>query len=108
MKRRFFMSISHSGPAPTGTITFLFTDIEGSTGLWEQYPTAMKSALHRHDSILRDAVVANQGYVFKTVGDACCAAFQTATQAIGGALQAQQALRAEEWGEVGSIRVRVA
>ena len=63
---------------PTGTVTFLFTDIEGSTKRWEQYPQAMSVALARHDDILRQAIEANGGYVFKTVGDAFCAAFPTA------------------------------
>ena len=60
---------------PSGTITFLFTDIEGSTKLWEQHPEAMRLALARHDELLRQAIEDNNGYVFKTVGDAFCAAF---------------------------------
>ena len=58
---------------PFGTITFLLRDIEGSTRLWEQYPQAMKSSLTRHDHILRTAIEAQGGSVFKTVGDAFCA-----------------------------------
>ena len=93
---------------PTGTITFLFTDIEGSTRLWEQYPTAMKPALHRHDSIVREAIEANQGYVFKMVGDAFCAAFLTPHDALGAALSAQLSLHAERWDDItGPIRVRI-
>ncbi len=61
-----------SGP-PTGTVTFLFTDIEGSTKRWEQYPQQMKAALQRHDHILRSAIEQHNGHVFKTVGDAFCA-----------------------------------
>ena len=60
---------------PTGTVTFLFTDIEGSTRLWEQHPEAMGAALARHDALLGAAIAAHRGYVFKTVGDAFCAAF---------------------------------
>jgi Adenylate and Guanylate cyclase catalytic domain len=60
---------------PTGTVTFLFTDIEGSTKLWENDPEAMQASLARHDQILADAIDANEGHVFKTVGDAFCAAF---------------------------------
>ena len=67
---------------PSGTVTFLFTDIEGSTRLWEQHPEAMKTALARHDHILRGAMEANNGYVFKTIGDAFCAAFSTAPEAV--------------------------
>ena len=84
---------------PTGTITFLFTDIEGSTKRWEQYPQAMQMALARHDELLRAAVESHRGYVFKTVGDAFCAAFPTANEAIDAALVAQRALEAEEWGK---------
>jgi class 3 adenylate cyclase len=53
---------------PTGTVTFLFTDIEGSTKLWEKDPEAMPAALARHDEILRGAIESNLGFVFKTVG----------------------------------------
>jgi class 3 adenylate cyclase len=58
---------------PTGTVTFFFTDIEGSARLWERHPQAMQSALSRHDDILREAIEERGGYVFKTVGDAFCA-----------------------------------
>ncbi|MCW5849426.1 MAG: tetratricopeptide repeat protein [Anaerolineae bacterium] len=77
---------------PTGTVTFLFTDIEGSTKLWERYPDAMKVALARHDAILRQAIESHNGYVFKTVGDAFCAAFTRATDALAAVFEAQQAL----------------
>ena len=59
---------------PTGTITFLFTDIEGSTRLWQMLPDAMPHALKRHDAILRSAIESRGGAVFRTVGDAFCAA----------------------------------
>ena len=91
---------------PTGTVTFLFTDIEGSTKLWEKYPDGMKSALVRHDEILRAAIEAHGGYVFKTVGDAFCAAFGTAPDALEATLEAQRALSTEEWGETGPLKVR--
>jgi predicted ATPase/class 3 adenylate cyclase len=93
---------------PTGTVTFLFTDIEGSTKLWEQHTSAMQKALARHDEILRDAIEKHAGYVFKTVGDAFCAAFPTAPGALEAALEAQRTLLSEEWGETGSLRVRMA
>ena len=73
---------------PTGTVTFLFTDIEGSTTLWEQYPEAMRPALARHDAILREAIRAHGGHVFKTMGDALCAAFSTAPEALAAAADA--------------------
>ncbi len=55
---------------PTGTITFLFTDIEGSTTLWERQPEAMKAALARHDTLLKQAIEEQGGYILKTVGNA--------------------------------------
>src|SRR5438105_13007385 len=98
---------------PSGTVTFLFTDIEGSTARWEEHPDAMRAALARHDAILREAIEANGGYVFKTMGDAFCAAFPTALQALQAALQAQRALSAEDWDTLfrvprSTFRVRMA
>lgn len=84
---------------PAGTVTFLFTDIEGSTKLWEKHPDAMQAALARHDAILRGAIEKNRGCVFKTVGDAFCAAFPTALDGLNAALAAQRALNLESWGE---------
>lgn len=78
---------------PFGTVTFFFTDIEGSTRLWEQHPDAMRLALARHDSLLRAAIETYGGSVFKTIGDAFCAAFPTATQALDAALLGQQHLQ---------------
>jgi class 3 adenylate cyclase len=69
---------------PTGTVTFLFTDIEGSTKMWERHAQAMSEALAHHDEILQKAIENHGGYVFKTVGDAFCAAFPTATDALEG------------------------
>jgi class 3 adenylate cyclase len=92
---------------PTGTVTFLFTDIEGSTRLWEKYPEAMKPVLARHDAILRGAVEANYGHVVKTTGDGCHAVFETVADAINTALAAQQALNAEAWEEIGPQALRV-
>ncbi|MCC6791495.1 MAG: adenylate/guanylate cyclase domain-containing protein, partial [Thermomicrobiales bacterium] len=93
---------------PTGTVTFLFTDLEGSTQRWQQYPTAMGPALARHDRLVRDAISAHGGVVFKTVGDAVCAAFATAPAAVAGALTAQRALYSEPWGSTGPLRARMA
>ncbi len=97
---------------PSGTVTFLFTDIEGSTRLWDQYPQAMKAALSTHDTLLREAIEANGGYVFKTLGDGFCAAFSSTPDALRAALAGQRALNAYDWegagvGE-GAIRTRIA
>src|SRR5438128_9316045 len=94
--------------APTGTVTFLFTDIEGSTTRWEHHPEAMRTALARHDALLRSVITSQGGYVFKMVGDAVYAAFALPADAVSAALTAQRALAAEEWGEVGPLRVRMA
>ena len=93
---------------PTGTVTFLFTDIEGSTRMWERSPQAMQAALARHDEILKRAIEERGGYVFKTVGDAFCCAFWTATDALDAALEVQRTLFDEEWQETGPLRVRMA
>ena len=68
---------------PTGTVLFLFTDIEGSTRLWEQYPKAMQTALARHDLLLTQAVETHGGQLFKKMGNQCCAAFAMAPAALG-------------------------
>jgi predicted ATPase/class 3 adenylate cyclase len=92
---------------PTGTVSFLFTDIEGSTRLWETDPTAMRVALARHDEILRAAIEQHGGVVFKTVGDAFCAAFSRAGEALAAAIDAQRGLAQEAWpGSIDRIRVR--
>jgi class 3 adenylate cyclase len=77
---------------PTGTVTFLFTDIEGSTRLWEEQPEAMRASLPRHDALLREAIETNNGFVFKTMGDQFCAAFAAASDALDAALALQQSL----------------
>ena len=89
-------------------MTFLFTDIEGSTKLWEQFPETMRTALARHDFLLRDAIEANGGVVFKTVGDAFCAAFVAASDALAAATAAQVSLGCEPWTDPISIRARMA
>lgn len=80
---------------PSGTVTFLFTDIEGSTGLWQQHPAAMPDTLARHHAIMRKAIESNSGYVFQIVGDGFYAAFATACDAVNAALAAQRALGLE-------------
>ena len=82
---------------PSGTVTFLFTDLEGSTRLWEQQPDAMRPALARHDAIVRDAIEGHAGYVVKTTGDGFHAAFGTAHDAVDAAVAAQLALGEEPW-----------
>ena len=77
---------------PTGTVTFLFTDIEGSTALWERDRGAMQTAVDRHLDLLDTAIASHHGIHFKTVGDAVQAAFPTAPDAVAAALDAQRAL----------------
>src|SRR5215211_3518135 len=93
---------------PKGIVTFLFTDVEGSTKLWERDPEAMSQALSRHDELLRDAVEAHGGFVFKTVGDAFYATFPSAPEAVEAAFDAQSFLLSEGWEETGPLRVRMA
>lgn len=92
---------------PSGTVTFLFTDIEGSTRLWLEKPGAMAVAHPRHNEIVRSAIQANRGYLVDIVGDAFCAAFHTAQDGLNAALTAQRGLHAESWGDAGPIRVRM-
>jgi predicted ATPase/class 3 adenylate cyclase len=93
---------------PTGTVTFVFTDIEGSTERWDRDRTAMQTALRRHDELMRSAIVQSGGYVFKTVGDAFCAAFRRPEDAVAAMLFAQSVLSDEDFTAVGGLRVRVA
>jgi len=92
---------------PSGTVTFLFTDIEGSTLLSQIQPEAMKHALARHHTILRTAIESNNGYVFQIVGDSFSAAFRNALDGLNAALTGQRGLRDEPWGETGPIHVRM-
>jgi predicted ATPase/class 3 adenylate cyclase/Tfp pilus assembly protein PilF len=93
---------------PSGTVTFLFTDVEGSTRRWEHDSPAMLEIVERHFALLDEAIVANNGVRFKTIGDAIQAAFPTAPDALRAAVNAQRALVAEDWGELGPISVRMA
>jgi predicted ATPase/class 3 adenylate cyclase len=92
---------------PNDTIAFLFTDIEGSTRLWEQFPEAMKDALGRHDAILRGAIEGAGGEVVKTTGDGMMAVFGGAIEAVTASLEAQRALARETWAETGPLRMRM-
>jgi DNA-binding NarL/FixJ family response regulator/class 3 adenylate cyclase len=87
------MSSNH----PSGTVTFLFTDIEDSTRLWEQHPQEMLVAHARHNQILREAIESTNGYIFQVIGDAFCSAFHTAGDAVHAAVKSQLDLHAEKW-----------
>jgi predicted ATPase/class 3 adenylate cyclase len=91
---------------PTGTVTFLFTDIEGSTLLAQQYPGTWESIRERHQTILRSAMQAHNGCIFQMVGDAFCVAFSTVGDGLNGAVDAQRRLQQEEWEQV-SLKVRM-
>jgi predicted ATPase/class 3 adenylate cyclase/Tfp pilus assembly protein PilF len=93
---------------PSGIVTFLFTDIEGSTRLWEADRAVMLGAARRHDELLGEAVAAHDGVLFKHVGDMVQAAFARAADAVAAAVAAQRALAAEPWTETGPIRARMA
>ena len=89
---------------PTGTVTFLFTDIEGSTKIAHEQREAWPNLQKRHHAILRAAIEANNGYVFQIIGDAFCAAFHQPGDALRAALKAQRDLQAEDWGST-ALRV---
>ena len=91
---------------PSGTVTFLFTDIEGSTKLAQQYPDQWELLRARHHAILQSVVDANNGYVFQIIGDAVCAAFHTAGDALHAAIEGQHKLQTEDWGDM-PIKVRM-
>jgi len=94
------------GTIPTGTVTFLFTDIEKSTVYAREYPQAWEVSQARHHAILRKSVETNGGYLFQTIGDAVCAAFHNPDDAIKAALDGQAGLQNEEWGDF-TVRVRM-
>lgn len=92
---------------PTGTVTFLFTDLEGSTRHWEERPDAMRAALERHDAIVRTAIESHGGYVFSTGGDGFGATFGRVSDALAAATEAQVALEAEDWPHEAALSVRM-
>ena len=92
---------------PSGTVTFLFTDIEGSTQLARQHPDTMPAALARHHAILNEAIEDNEGYLFRTLGDEFEVAFATAQQALAAVLTAQRELQRADWCATGPLRVRM-
>ncbi|MEO6695802.1 MAG: adenylate/guanylate cyclase domain-containing protein, partial [Ignavibacteria bacterium] len=91
---------------PSGDITFLFTDIEGSTKLAQDFPETLEAALEIHHSILQNAVDANNGFVFEIVGDAFCCAFENAYDAVKAAVDTQIKLANEKWNDA-VIKVRI-
>jgi predicted ATPase/class 3 adenylate cyclase len=93
--------------SPSGTVTFLFTDIEGSTRLWEDAPTAMRDGLARHDEALRWAIETHNGYVFSTGGDGFAAAFDRAGDGLAAAVDAQLAFNDEAWPDGLVVKVRM-
>ena len=108
------LSLEIAGPPgeneriPSGIVTLLFTDIAGSTQLWERHPEKMDKALKRHDELLRSAIEGSGGHVFKTVGDGFCASFFTASDGVRAAVSSQRLLFAEPWPEETRFRVRMA
>jgi class 3 adenylate cyclase len=92
---------------PSGTVTFLFTDLESSTRLWEEQPAAMSEALARHDEILRDAVEDHEGIVLARVGDGIAAVFVSAPHAVAAAVEVQRLMAAEPWTDTGPLRARM-
>ena len=93
---------------PTGTVVFLFSDIEGSTRRWERYGQAMRDALRRHDEILRSEIESRRGYIFKTMGDSFCAAFWTLGEALHAAVEAQRRIGLEHFEAIDGLHVRMA
>jgi predicted ATPase/class 3 adenylate cyclase len=91
---------------PSGTVTFLFTDIEGSAELAQKYPDAMPALMARHHAILHQAIGAHRGFVFEITGDAFGVAFFTASDALQAALDAQRSLQHEAW-QPAPIKVRM-
>ena len=95
-------------PLPSGTITFAFTDIEASSTRWERDRAAMQAAVRRHDALVRAAIVQNTGSVFKTIGDAFCAAFSRPGDAVAAMLEVQRSLLGEDFSALGGLFVRAA
>ncbi|MFQ5516847.1 MAG: adenylate/guanylate cyclase domain-containing protein [Acidimicrobiia bacterium] len=92
---------------PTGTVTFLFTDIEGSTRLWEQHPDAMQTAVAAHDDVLRGSMGDNAGFVVKMTGDGIHAVFTCAGDAVAAAVEAQRVFTNTAFEGLGQLPVRM-
>jgi len=93
---------------PGGNVTFLFTDIERSSQLWETHPRTMGRSLAQHDDLIRATVAEHGGYIFKTMGDAFCVVFESTLNAVQAAIVAQRRLSSAAWEETGPLRVRMA
>src|ERR687887_416134 len=95
---------------PTGTVTFLFTDVEGSTRLWDEEPEAMPAALARHDALIETLAEAHAGVVVRPrgEGDSRFVVFARASDAVAAAAAVQRALHAEPWPTPAPLRVRMA
>lgn len=97
----------HVIAGPSGTVTFLFTDYEGSTRLWQHDEAAMQAALSRHDELLRKVIAEHDGTVFSSMGDGMAAAFASAGSALTTALAVQRLFEAERWPTSSPIKVRM-
>ncbi len=93
---------------PSGTVTFLFTDVEGSTRRWEEHRDAMRDAMARHDAIVRTAIETHRGAIFTTAGDEFCSAFSSPRDALDAAMNIQMSIAEADWGDVAPFRVRMA
>jgi class 3 adenylate cyclase len=108
-RERGYGDAERMSSTPKGRVTFFFfTDIQGSTRLWERDAKKMQRALARHDEILKSMVESDDGYVFKMVGDARCAAFSATPEALEAAVAAQRTIFSEPWEEGFRLRVRMA
>ena len=96
-----------SSDLPSGTVSFLFTEVEGSTRLWDESPDVMTHAMPRHDELLRDAVKSQGGFIVKNAGDGFHAVFATAHDAVTAAVAAQRSLLADDWNIAQTVRVRM-
>ncbi|MEJ2751447.1 MAG: adenylate/guanylate cyclase domain-containing protein [Chloroflexota bacterium] len=94
-------------PWPSGAVTFLFSDIEDSTALWDRHRGAMRPALAEHDDLLRTAIEANNGLIVKSTGDGIMAVFSSPTSALTAALDAQRRLQDAQWPDIAPDRIRV-
>ncbi|HVA08764.1 MAG TPA: adenylate/guanylate cyclase domain-containing protein, partial [Acidimicrobiales bacterium] len=92
---------------PTGTVTFLFSDVVGSTRLWAADPDAMSASLQVHDQIFTETIAKFDGHVFATAGDSFAAAFARSSSAVDCAVSLQNALADVDWGTWPRLSVRI-
>jgi class 3 adenylate cyclase/CheY-like chemotaxis protein len=100
--------VSDPHPAEAQTLTLLFSDVEGSTGIADRHGQAGTEALVRHHDIVREVAEAHDGRLFERVGDAAYAVFSDAPQALAAALEIHRRLAETDWGPIGRLRVRIA